>query len=84
MVRNHVRYQVAGNPHQPRPPVKFHNYWTIRTAPGWIKTRISLFVGGRRFYEMRCRRSATQPVLDHLAEIVARHRAKYPTGGLES
>ena len=35
MVSNHAPFQVAGNPHEPRPPMKFHNYWTIRTAPGW-------------------------------------------------
>ena len=35
MVSNHTPFQVAGNPHEPRPPMKFHNYWTIRTAPGW-------------------------------------------------
>jgi hypothetical protein len=35
MVSNHASFQVAGNPHEPRPPMKFHNYWTIRTAPGW-------------------------------------------------
>jgi hypothetical protein len=35
MVSNHGPFQVAGNPYEPRPPMKFHNYWTIRTAPGW-------------------------------------------------
>jgi hypothetical protein len=35
MVSNHTPYQVAGNPREPRPPCKFHNYWTIRTPPGW-------------------------------------------------
>ena len=35
MVSNHSPFQVAGNPHEPRPPMKFHNYWTIRTPPGW-------------------------------------------------
>ena len=35
MVSNHAAFQVAGNPYEPRPPMKFHNYWTIRTAPGW-------------------------------------------------
>ncbi len=34
MVSNHNPYQVAGHPRQPRPPCKFHNYWTIRTPPG--------------------------------------------------
>lgn len=35
MVSNHAPFQVAGNPLQPRPPCKFHNYWTVRTPPGW-------------------------------------------------
>lgn len=35
MVSNHSAFQVAGNPYEPRPPLKFHNYWTIKTAPGW-------------------------------------------------
>jgi Family of unknown function (DUF6065) len=35
MVSNHAAFQVAGNPFEPRPPMKFHNHWTIRTAPGW-------------------------------------------------
>lgn len=35
MVSSHTPYQVAGNPREPRPPCKFHNYWTIRTPPGW-------------------------------------------------
>jgi hypothetical protein len=35
MVSNHSAFQVAGNPFEPRPPMKFHNYWTVRTAPGW-------------------------------------------------
>ena len=35
MVSNHNPHQVAGHPHTPRPPCKFHNYWSIRTAPGW-------------------------------------------------
>ncbi|MES2424516.1 MAG: DUF6065 family protein [Pseudomonadota bacterium] len=35
MVSNHNPYQVAGHPLQPRPPCKFHNYWNIRTPPGW-------------------------------------------------
>lgn len=35
MVSNHASPQVAGHPMQPRPPVKFHNHWTIRTAAGW-------------------------------------------------
>lgn len=35
MVSNHNPHQVAGNPREPRPPCKFHNYWTIKTPPGW-------------------------------------------------
>jgi Family of unknown function (DUF6065) len=35
MVSNHGMHQVAGNPYGHRPPCKFHNYWTIRTPPGW-------------------------------------------------
>ncbi len=35
MVSNHGMHQVAGNPFEPRPPCKFHNYWTITTPPGW-------------------------------------------------
>lgn len=35
MVSNHGMHQIAGNPREPRPPCKFHNYWTIITPPGW-------------------------------------------------
>jgi Family of unknown function (DUF6065) len=35
MTSNHHAYQVAGHPHQPRPPCKFHNFWNIRTPKGW-------------------------------------------------
>ena len=35
MVSNHAMHQIAGNPREPRPPCKFHNYWTIKTPPGW-------------------------------------------------
>ena len=35
MVSNHGAHQVAGNPREPSPPCKFHNYWAIRTPPGW-------------------------------------------------
>jgi hypothetical protein len=35
MVSNHGAFQVAGNPFAPRPPMKFHNHWTIRTPPGY-------------------------------------------------
>ncbi len=35
MVSNHNPHQVAGHPSAPRPPFKFHNYWMIRTPPGW-------------------------------------------------
>lgn len=40
MVSNHSQHQLAGNPRDPRPPCKMHNYWTIKTPPGWS----SLFV----------------------------------------
>jgi len=35
MVSNHGAHQVAGNPRGPLPPCKFHNFWSIRTPPGW-------------------------------------------------
>jgi len=35
MVSNHGSYQVAGHVLGNKPPMKFHNYWTIRTPPGW-------------------------------------------------
>jgi Family of unknown function (DUF6065) len=35
MVSNHGAYQAAGNPYEPRPMMKFHNPWTIRTPNGW-------------------------------------------------
>ena len=35
MVSNHSAFQLAGSPHEPHPPMKFHNYWTICTPPGW-------------------------------------------------
>jgi Family of unknown function (DUF6065) len=35
MVSPHGPGQVAGYPYAPRPPMKFHNYWSIRTAKGW-------------------------------------------------
>lgn len=35
MVSNHGPHQVKGNPWSPRPPCKFHNFWTITTPPGW-------------------------------------------------
>jgi hypothetical protein len=35
MVSNHGAFQVAGNPFEPRPPMKFHNFWTVRTGKGW-------------------------------------------------
>jgi hypothetical protein len=35
MVSPHGAHQVSGNPREPRPPCKFHNYWTIRTPKGW-------------------------------------------------
>lgn len=35
MVSNHGSHQVSGHPLGDRPPMKFHNYWTLRTPPGW-------------------------------------------------
>jgi uncharacterized protein DUF6065 len=35
LVSNHGSFQFAGSPYEPRPPMKFHNYWTIRTPSGW-------------------------------------------------
>lgn len=35
LVSNHASHQVAGNPRDPMPPCKFHNFWTIQTPPGW-------------------------------------------------
>jgi hypothetical protein len=35
MVSNHGSFQIAGSPYEPHPPMKFHNYWTIRTPNGW-------------------------------------------------
>lgn len=35
LVSSHGRHQVAGHPMAPRPPMKFHNFWTITTPPGW-------------------------------------------------
>ncbi|MGD9703837.1 MAG: DUF6065 family protein [Acidimicrobiia bacterium] len=35
MVSTHNAFQVAGNPYEPRPPMKFHNHWTVRTPKGW-------------------------------------------------
>jgi hypothetical protein len=35
MVSNHDGYQIDGHPLRPRPPIKLHNYWSIRTPPGW-------------------------------------------------
>jgi hypothetical protein len=35
MVSHHGPAQTAGGPWEPRPTMKFHNPWTIRTAPGW-------------------------------------------------
>jgi hypothetical protein len=35
MVSNHAAFQIAGSPYEPHPPMKFHNYWTIRTPKGW-------------------------------------------------
>ena len=35
MVSAHSPHQAAGNPFEPRPMMKFHNPWTIRTPSGW-------------------------------------------------
>lgn len=35
MVSPHSVAQVDGHPRLPAPPMKFHNYWTIATPPGW-------------------------------------------------
>ena len=35
LVSNHGSFQIAGSPYEPHPPMKFHNYWTIRTPKGW-------------------------------------------------
>ena len=35
MVSPHSVAQVEGHPRLPAPPMKFHNYWTIATPPGW-------------------------------------------------
>jgi Family of unknown function (DUF6065) len=35
MVSSHNPSQAAGSPFEPRPLMKFHNPWAIRTPPGW-------------------------------------------------
>lgn len=35
MVSGHGNHQIKGHPLSHLPPCKFHNYWTIRTPPGW-------------------------------------------------
>ncbi|WP_136657088.1 DUF6065 family protein [Nitratireductor sp. XY-223] len=35
MVSGHGAHQIRGHPKSHLPPCKFHNYWTIRTPPGW-------------------------------------------------
>jgi hypothetical protein len=35
LVSNHAAFQLAGSPYEPHPPMKFNNYWTIRTPKGW-------------------------------------------------
>jgi hypothetical protein len=35
MVSHHNAGQTAGGPWEPRPTMKFHNPWAIRTPPGW-------------------------------------------------
>ncbi len=82
MVSNHGAHQVAGNPKEPSPPCKFHNYWSIRTPPGWS----CLFLpplnrpgqafecasGGRRYGHLY--RSHPFSVLRHGTRWSLRHR----------
>lgn len=35
MVSEHLPWQIEGHPLAPRSPLKLHNYWSIRTPPGW-------------------------------------------------
>lgn len=35
MISTHGMHQARGNPWGQRPPMKFHNHWTIATPPGW-------------------------------------------------
>ena len=35
LVSPHASFQAAGNPYEPRPLLKFHNPWSIRTPDGW-------------------------------------------------
>jgi hypothetical protein len=35
MVSGHGAHQVPNHPNAPRPPMKFHNHWTVATPPGW-------------------------------------------------
>lgn len=35
LISNHGAHQVKGNAYADRPPMKFHNFWTIVTPPGW-------------------------------------------------
>jgi hypothetical protein len=35
LVSNHASFQIGGSPYEAHPPMKFHNYWTIRTPKGW-------------------------------------------------
>lgn len=35
MISTHAMHQARGNPWGQRPPMKFHNHWTIATPPGW-------------------------------------------------
>ena len=35
LVSPHGAWQATGNPWEPRPLMKFHNPWSIRTPPGW-------------------------------------------------
>lgn len=35
MIESHSQSQVEGNPHTPKPPMKFMNYWAIKITKGW-------------------------------------------------
>jgi len=51
MVSNHGAHQVAGNPKEPRPPCKFHNYWSVRTMPGWSALFLPPLNRGEQIFE---------------------------------
>lgn len=54
MVSNHGMHQVAGNPHGHRPPCKLHNYWTIKTPPGWSCLFVPLLNRPNSVIEIAC------------------------------